>query len=50
VNWTHAATVRFGHDEWVRDGTIARTVSARLPILVTSMLAAALLIALSPAN
>ncbi|HYE86610.1 MAG TPA: polysaccharide biosynthesis C-terminal domain-containing protein [Vicinamibacterales bacterium] len=49
VNWTHAATVRFGHDEWVRSGTIARTLSARVPILLLSLAAPALLVALSPA-
>ncbi len=39
LNWTHAATVRYGHEEWVRTGRFDKTVNARL-LLLAGMAAA----------
>jgi O-antigen/teichoic acid export membrane protein len=48
VNWTHGATMRFGREEFVRTGTMRRTLTARLPLLVASVAAAAALLVWQP--
>lgn len=48
INWTHGATVRFGRAEWTERATLAASISARLPLLAASLLAAALLIFIQP--
>lgn len=45
VNWTHAATVRYGREEWARSRSLQQTLTARLPILGASIgLVASLLV------
>jgi O-antigen/teichoic acid export membrane protein len=48
VNWTHGATVRYGREEFVRTGTMRRTLSARLPLLVAGVAAATALLVWQP--
>jgi O-antigen/teichoic acid export membrane protein len=48
VNWTHGATIRYGREEFVRTGTMRRTLMARLPLLVASVAAAAALLLWQP--
>ncbi len=48
VNWTHGATIRYGREEFVRTGTMRRTLMARLPLLAASVAAAAGLLLWQP--
>ena len=48
VNWTHGATIRYGREEFVRTGTMRRTLTARLPLLVASVAAATALLVWQP--
>jgi O-antigen/teichoic acid export membrane protein len=48
VNWTHGATVRYGREEFVRTGTMRRTLTARLPMLVAGAAAATVLLVWQP--
>lgn len=48
VNWTHGATVRYGREEFVRTGTMRRTLTARLPLLVAGVAAATALLVWQP--
>lgn len=50
VNWTHASTVRFGREEWVRDRNLSRTLHARFPLVACGVAAAVLLLSLQPAH
>lgn len=49
-NWTYASGIRFGCEEWLKDGTISRTLAARLPLLITGLLIAIILLAVQPFN
>jgi len=48
VNWTHAATVRFGREEWARSRSLRQTLGSRLPILAVSVALGAALLAWPP--
>jgi O-antigen/teichoic acid export membrane protein len=48
VNWTHPATVRYGREEFVLTGTMRRTLTARLLLVMTSVAAAAALLFWQP--
>jgi O-antigen/teichoic acid export membrane protein len=48
VNWTHASTVRFGCAEWIAGGTMRRTVSARLPLVLASTVVALMVLLFQP--
>ena len=50
INWTHASTVRYGREEWERTRSLNRSLGARIPLLMMSMLLAAVVLALQPAN
>ena len=50
INWTHASTVRFGREEWVRASSFHRTLSARLPMLGSSLAVATVLLLAEPGN
>jgi len=50
VNWTHAATVRYGREEWARSRSLQQTLASRLPILAVSVALAAALLAWPPFN
>lgn len=50
INWTHSPTLRFGREEWVRSGTIAQTVRARLPLLALSVATAIAVLIVQPAD
>lgn len=46
--WTQASVVRFGVEEWLQSGTLARTFAARVPMLAASAAAVGVLIAVDP--
>src|SRR5687768_2933766 len=48
VNWTHASTVRFGREEWARAASLRHTIAARMPLLATSFVLAAMLVIANP--
>jgi O-antigen/teichoic acid export membrane protein len=48
VNWTHPATVRFGHEEWLATHGLGRTLGTRLPLLAAGVGAAVLFVWLDP--
>ncbi len=48
LNWMHAPTVRFGREEWQKQGTIATTWSARIPYLLVGFVIAIGLVAFNP--
>ena len=50
VNWTHASTVRFGREEWVRTRSLSRTLYGRLPLLASSIGLTLLLLVVQPAD
>jgi O-antigen/teichoic acid export membrane protein len=50
INWTHGATVRYGHEEWVAHGTVGATLRTRLPLVLASAAAAAGLLVLQPGD
>jgi len=49
-NWTYASGIRFGCEEWLKDGTISRTLAARLPLVIIGLLIALILLVLQPLN
>ena len=48
VNWTHGGTIRFGCEEWVATGSMRRTVSARVPLVLAGGGIALLVLWLQP--
>lgn len=49
-NWTYASGLRFGCEEWVKDGSLSRTWAARYPLLLIGLLITLLLLVLQPMN
>lgn len=48
INWTHMSTVRFGTEEWTTRHSLHQTLGSRLPLLVTSITVAAILLMAQP--
>src|SRR6185369_5059449 len=48
INWTHPSTVRYGHEEWLRTRSLNRTLGMRLPLLISGLGCAVILVSLEP--
>ena len=49
-NWTYASGLRFGCEEWLKNGALSRTWAARLPLLLIGLLIALFLLIFQPFN
>ena len=48
LNWTHAANLRFGCEEWTRSKSLSMTYSARIPLILSGFLLSIILLKIQP--